>query len=558
MGDDALAEYYLLDPRVVLVPVEHLTDGGLTPAFATFLENRAGWTPAATALFDAAWTRYWQRSADLARRTRTWPVPRRRHVAVVTQPDAVRPYVQLLNTSAWLVYAADVDPAISDPEFLAFVLALGDRMTRTGEVTTAPVQAAAWWLERNDDECAAFAAAASRSTRPDAAAYVAVADALEWLRRVHHAELHPPIPATPVRPIPDTGLLVPAPIEAEPPRLVGTWKRIAAGVIADYHARWRRSDPGLVTNLCEWLAAEAPPLLVVAEPDRIVWDPETSDRIGAVRGVLKTADAVAVERVHRDLERVAAITRRFLAAVVEPESLPAPAANTLQTGYTYLHATRRLIAYNLHEPGMERLAGPPLPYEQAMVGARTAHEWAHVADGAGFVPRIASAEDWAALRAEFAAAMEGAIAASPAAVRSRTADDLAALAEGRPIGVALGRLLVTRMPDYRANVVARALMADVEAETYVRHNVRGLGAEYGPAQAWRLLLRYLFEYQYLRPTLGFTRIVDPRTYLVTSTGMLDELFVTGVVDDARFDDLAAIVGRLCASYAIDRTKLDFP
>jgi hypothetical protein len=557
VGDFPLADYYLLDPRVVLVPIEHLTDTGLTPAFAAFLTSRAGWTAAETALFDAGWTRYWERSAGLARRTRTWPPPRRRHVAVVTQPDAVRPYVQLLNTSAWLVYAADVDPATSDPELLAFVLALGDRMARTGEVTTAPVQAAAWWLERSDDECAAFAAAASRSTRPDAAAYLAVADALEWLRRVHHAELHPPASTLPVRAIPETGLLIPAAIEAEPPRLVGTWKRIAAGVVADYHAKWRRGDPALVTNLCEWLAADVPPLLVVAEDGRIVWDPDTPERVGAVRGVLKTGDAVAVERVHRDLERVAAITRRFLAAVVEPEALPAPAANTLQTGYTYLHATRRLIAYNLHEPGMERLAGPPLPYEQAMVGARTAHEWAHVADAAGLVPRIASAEDWAALRAEFAAAMDAAIARAPAAVRSRTAGDLAELAEGRPIGVALGRLLVTRMPDYRANLVARALMSDVEAETYVRHNVRALGADYGPAQAWRLLLRYLFEYQYLRPALGFTRIADPRTFLMTSTGMVDELFSTGIVDDPCFDDLAAIVARLCASYAIDPTKLHF-
>ena len=54
------------------------------------------------------------------------PPPRRgRHAA-----RGSRPYVQLLNTSAWLVYAADVDPAISDPEFLAFVLAVGDRMAR--------------------------------------------------------------------------------------------------------------------------------------------------------------------------------------------------------------------------------------------------------------------------------------------------------------------------------------------------------------------------------------------------------------------------------------------
>jgi hypothetical protein len=261
--------------------------------------------------------------------------------------------------------------------------------------------------------------------------------------------------------------------------------------------------------------------------------------------------------VHRDLERIALVTQRFFAAVVEPDALPAPAADTTPSGYTYLDPARRLIGYDLNEPGLERLAGPALPYEHAMVGARTAHEWAHLADAAGFVPRLVAAEDWAAVRAELAAALDAAVASAPAAVRSRTAADLAALADGRPAGVALGRLLTTRMPDYRANLVARALMSDVEAETYVRHNVRGLGPSYAVEQAWRLLVRYLFEYQYCRPALGLTRVADPRTFFMTSTGIADELFASGIVDETRFDDLADIVARLCASHAIDRARLRF-
>jgi hypothetical protein len=555
--DAALAAYYFLDARVVLVPVEHLTDEGLTPEFAALATARAGWTAEHVALFDAAWTRYWSRSAGLARRTRTWPAPRRRHVAVVTQPDAVRPYVQLLNTSAWLVYATDVDPATSDPELLAFVLALGDRMAATGEVATAAVQAAAWWLERTEDECAAFADAAARSTRPDADAYVAVAEALPWLRALHHDDLRPAAASAPGRRVPQTGLFVPIDLEAEPPRLVAVWKRSATGALARHRAAWRRYDPSLVANLCEWLAAERPPLLVVAENGRIVWDPDAPDRIGALRGVLKTADAVAVEAVHRDLERVASVTRAFLHALVDGAALPAPDASTVEGGYAYLHPARRLVAYNLHEPGVERLVGPPLPYEHAMLGARTAHEWAHVADAAGFVPRTVSAEDWAALRAELAIALEETVARAPAAVRSRTAADLAAIADGRPVGVALGRLLVTRMPDYRANLVARALMSDVEAETYARHNVRALGSEYGAERAWRLLLRYLFEYQYVRPALGLTRVEDARTFFFASTGIADELFASAVVDEAGFDELADVVARLCGSHAVDRTRLRF-
>ena len=134
----------------------------------------------------------------------------KRKGTVATQPERVRPYVQLLNTSAWLVYGSDLDPATSHPELLAYVLVLGDHMAWTGEVSTASVRSAAWWLERSDEECEAFAAAAARSTRPDAAAYVAVADALPWLRRLHHVELAPAPASVRVRAVPQTGLGVPA------------------------------------------------------------------------------------------------------------------------------------------------------------------------------------------------------------------------------------------------------------------------------------------------------------------------------------------------------------
>src|SRR5437016_2571202 len=110
----------------------------MTPAFAVHVAARAGWTRERIALFDAAFALYWARGTDLARRTRTWPPPRRRHVAIVTEPLAVRPYAQLLNTTAWTLHASDFDPDRSHPEFAAYLLALGDRMALTGEVTTAP------------------------------------------------------------------------------------------------------------------------------------------------------------------------------------------------------------------------------------------------------------------------------------------------------------------------------------------------------------------------------------------------------------------------------------
>src|SRR5512147_3064115 len=105
-----LVEYYLADPRLILIPIEHLAPSGMSRELATLLVDRPGWSAAHGELFDRAFALYWKRSAGLAQRARTWMSPRVRHAAVVTDPAAVRPYVQLLNTSAWLLYAVDFDP----------------------------------------------------------------------------------------------------------------------------------------------------------------------------------------------------------------------------------------------------------------------------------------------------------------------------------------------------------------------------------------------------------------------------------------------------------------
>ncbi len=554
-----LDEYYFGDPRLVLVPIEHLGTTGMSREFAALVAARAGWSPATVALFDAGFARYWERSASLARRTATWPPPRRRHVAVVVgQPYDVRPWVQLLNTSAWLVYASDIDPGSSDAEFFAFLLAHGDWMAQTGEVAFAAVRGAAWWLERSDAECAAFAAAAAQSTRPDAAAWRALADALPWLRRLGHETLRPPQIVSPRRAIPGTGLLVPGALEAEPPRLAERWTAVARDTLAGYRAAWRGSQPAAVRDLSGWIAESAPRLLVTGAGGEILWHPDAPAHLDALRAALEPADGVAVRAVHADLEVVAGRTEAFLGAVVDLAALPAPQPNTFQSGYTYLHATRRLVAYNLHEPGMDRLHGPPLPYAREMVAARTAHEWAHLADAAGWVPRTVAGDEYAGLRSALAGALDAAIAAAPAAIRRVTEDDLAALAVEGCAGTGLARLTLTRMPDYRANLVARDFLGDAERETYVRHNVRSLRAEYPPPLLWRMLVRHLFEYQYLGSALGMTGVADARAYFLHSTFFADDFLATGVLDGDRFDVLAAAVARLCACHAVDRARLRLP
>ncbi len=544
-----LADYYFADARLVLVPIEHLTPSGMSREIARVIQERRGWSQAWVDLFDRSFALYCARSTALARRTRTWMPPRIRHAAIVTADAGVRPYAQLLNTSAWTLYAGDFDPERSHPEFGAYLFAHGDRLALTGEVTLAALHNAVWWLERTDEECAAFAAAAARAARPDAAGYRAIAAALPWLRRLRHETLAPPVASSPHRAIPGTGLLVPQALEGEPRGLVDAWTTAARRAIDAHRASWQAAPTRVIGELGDWLRRDVPPLLVTAGPDRIVWDPEHPERTGALRDALERGDAAAVAGVRDDLQTIARHTRAFRAALRDPQALPKPSAETDQGGYSYLHRERALIAYDLDEPGMERLAGPPLPYARAMLGARTVHEWAHVAVDAGWVPCAAGADEVDARRNRLSESLAHVIAGLPAPIRDLTAPDLATLDPTSPAD-ALAHLFLARMPDFQANLLAQRFLDRTEIETYIRHNVRTLRVSYAPPQLFRMLIRYLFELQYL----GFSAVADRTTFFVRSTWFDADFFVTGVLGPDRLTELAERAAALCACWRVDESR----
>ncbi|MFN8642357.1 MAG: hypothetical protein U0802_12140 [Candidatus Binatia bacterium] len=413
----------------------------------------------------------------------------------------------------------------------------------------AALHGAAWWLERDDAECAAFADAAARSTRPDGDALRHLAAALPWLRRLGHATLRP-CPG-PYRAIPNTEVQVPRASEAEPPALVAAWTAAARRAVSAYSERWQAADPTATRALLDWLGADAPPLLLTAR-GRLLWDPQTPNRVAALRAELRRCSGAALRDVHADLRTVAAHTRRFLAACVDPAALP-PAGELEQRGYVFMHRERGLLAYDLDEPGIDRRLGPALPYARAMLGARAVHEWAHRAVDAGWVPWSLSAAEHDARRAAVAALLDGAVADAPTALRATTADDLAALVadEGGSPGEALTRLLQRRMPDFQSNLLAARFLDATERDTYVRHNVRTLRGEYPPARRWRMLVRYLYELQYLR----FSSVADPRRFLLASTWADVDLLAAGAVTRERFDALADAVAALCDGYAVDEARI---
>jgi hypothetical protein len=154
------------------------------------------------------------------------------------------------------------------------------------------------------------------------------------------------------------------------------------------------------------------------------------------------------------------------------------------------------------------------------------------------------------LVAALADELDAVVAAAPPAIRARTQPDLQTLATADTPGTGLARILLTRMPDYQANLLACRFLDLTERETYIRHNIRTLRGLYAPAQLWRMLIRYLSEYQYLT----FSAVDAPIEFFVHSTWFDADFIAPGILDAERFASLTRAVARICATYRVDETR----
>ena len=296
----------------------------------------------------------------------------------------------------------------------------------------------------------------------------------------------------------------------------------------------------------------------------MLWTFTQTQAVGKLRSELKRRNADAVRDIAADLEVVAARTESFL-KVVDEAALPA-VGDLDWGGYASLDPATRRIAYDLDEPTIDRRSGAALPFARLMLGARTMHEWGHLAADAGWVPQGAAGAE---CNARLAAELDAALREAPQVLHLLTADDLDALCHpapdsaeaGLPVvpglpdpltpGGGLVRLMFSRISDFQANLVAAALIPADEMETYVRYNVRWRGGEYLPEALWRLLIRNLYEFQYLR----FACLDDPERYFRNATGIEAELVESRVVSTERLSALLAATTAVCDSFAIDRARV---
>ena len=94
-------------------------------------------------------------------------------------------------------------------------------------------------------------------------------------------------------------------------------------------------------------------------------------------------------------------------------------------------------------------------------------------------------------------------------------------------------------------------MSEAERETYVRQNLRKLRPEYPPAERWRMLVRYLYEFQYLR----FSAVPDAAAYFLGSTWFDVDFLASGILDEALFVRLAKAVEAVCEAFAVEEKWL---
>jgi hypothetical protein len=549
-----LETFYFSQPHLYLVPIEHQQDGGLNKEYAAALKHRRGVGDDFIDRLDETLAKYRERVDGLFRRAAgNWFPPRRQNLCIVTDAQSVKPYYQPFAAASWLLYESDFDPALASVEFAVFQMIHAERLGLTHDVFTTVLQNLSYFLVRSEAEIQAFAADCRRSPRPDAGAFVALADALAWIHSVYDNHLKPAqvFIGQPLVPITDTDLLVPQSCISSLEALLDGFNAVTNEMSLRYRQSQARTGDGHdpVEYLCERLRETRPRVLIADARGAALWDPDQPAAQQALRPALSGLTEAAATSIGEDLEIIDDCSRRFFDAVVEPQSLPLGSEAIDQEGGVYLHERRGLIVYSLQQPGIDALHEQAPPYHRWLLAARTVHEWGHVAVDAGLAGldpnRQAEHDDALAQAGEIFQAI---IDAAPAAASDGLAEELAGRPADQTLGQALARVQLGRIDDYLANMIMRALIEPEPVEAYIRANVHTLFGQ--PGCLLRRLARYAYEFQYL----GLSRMAQPGDYFLTSTWFREEYINTGICRLDQIEHIFELTARAFACYRIDATK----
>ncbi|MDI1436871.1 hypothetical protein [Polyangium sorediatum] len=549
--------FYMAHPGALLIPAEHLDEEGIAALAGeerALLQGRLGVSEEHIALFNRGYRLYRARAASLhARAPGSWLPPRKANLLLATDPARVRPYAEPFLGTTWFLYASDLDPTRSHEEYVCYQLFHVERLAFLKALRAAVCFNLSYFLDRTENELHDFSRAASRATRPDAPAFVALARALPWIRTLYHLPLREPPPGRSegLGHVDGADLLIPKEVRPDLLALFGAFDAAAREMQASFlaaQAAESAEGPTPVDIVCRFLAEERPDVVLVDPSGKVVYRPEDADKLDDARAALAPLVSTRVaESLREDLRVVSDKSRAVLASLRDPDVLRRTSTEVDLEGGVYIRADLRRIVYELRQPGFDPLREEAPPYHRQLLAARVVHEWGHLVHEAGLVrvPEARKREYEAAL-GFVEADWETLVAHMPARLAEDVSHELEELrADPASPGPALARGTLTRIADYASNVFFRGYLRSEELQSYIRTNVRHhLNEDLGPLAQ---LARHALELQYL----GLASSGDPLPYFL-ETSYFDAYFVrTQVYAEGEIRGLLHSMQRLCQCYELD-------
>ena len=543
----ALRRFALAHPSIVIVPAEVLDERGLEPEFAELLISDGRLSADQIDCLERGTALYWQRCRDLfTRAPSSWFPPRQTNLLIISESRGVFPYMEPFLGTSSVLYTSDLN---THREYVAYMMVHVERLALLSSVRAALVCNLSYWFDRDDTSRSAFAGAAARATRPDAACFAALAEAFEWIDQLLHIPLREPLedPTEPYLAVEGADLYVPKRLQPQVTALCDEGENAVSNAIQITAPAATPPRSRTVDALCDWLQQTHAHLIVVALDGTTVWSPEMNDPRWMRRALVNASDA-AVASLHEDLRTIDERSRQFLERVADVDMLPKSYSVLEADGSTYVDPARRAVVHKLKQAAFNCLTAPAPPYFRLFLGARVMHEWGHLAHAAKFL-RVAD-ENKAAYRearAELGDCFVRAIAAIPERVRASDPETAALSLSSSELPAVLARKTLARVGDYLSNLMCSQMLPGEEMQIYVRTNVRphfeknlGLVSE---------LARYAYEVHYLA-------LADlPRSYFFNTLRFTDYFINGGIITEDKANALFDAVGRVLACYAIDETKL---
>ena len=534
-----------------VVPAEAFCDERMSPDWSRCLADEGRITPSQLSCLQAAYALYWRRcSALFTAAPASWFPPRQTNLIIVSDASCVKPYFDPFGGTSSLLYLSDLD---THAEYVAYLLVHNERVGLLRSLRAALICNLSYWLAQDDSCRIEFSRAARQARRPDAAVFVQLSQAFDWIDALGHQPLRAPSPDSTEDYLHVTAadLFIPTRLHAPLTNLCDAAEAALRKAMLGTPRQRTASAAQALNELCDWMLHAKAHLIVKSAAGKVVWAPGSRDA-SAVRRALREASKDAVASLHADFSVVHERTRTFLDALHDPASLPRHSTVLVDGDGAYLNAAEQAVVYELRQPGFDAVNLPAPPIHRLLLGARVMHEWGHLAH-AGKLLRVPDQRraEYSASRALLGDQFMTVLDRMPQRLREEVSGELATLApDPGQCAAALARKTLARVGDYLANLMCSRLLPAQEMQAYVRNNVRNhLAENLGIVSE---LARYAYEIHYLA-LAGM-----PRAYFFNTSRFTTYFVQSGLMSEEDAHALFDAAGRVLACYELDESRLTLP